>query len=110
MTLRHTHTHAHPHTDSKALQLASPSHITARASFHFTSHSVILQPLNFSFPAGQLTVIMGGSGSGKTTLLSLLARHGLSEEVAVSTGRVLFNEKEISAEQWRSVVGYGMHT
>ena len=35
-------------------------------------HRIVLKALSCSFPAGAITVVLGGSGSGKSTILKLI--------------------------------------
>jgi ABC-type transport system involved in cytochrome bd biosynthesis fused ATPase/permease subunit len=93
---------------SAAAEPMSPAVQSGGGAFGFNSTpGRILHSLNLTFESGQLIVIMGGSGSGKTSLLSLLAKRGLSSDIARTTGRVLFNGQELQTETWQSVVGYG---
>lgn len=47
-------------------------------------------PMDFTLPAGKLTMLTGRSGSGKSTLVNMLS--GLLEP---TTGRVLFGEQDL---------------
>jgi ABC-type sugar transport system ATPase subunit len=51
-----------------------------------------LHPLDLTFPAGELVVLVGPSGCGKSTTLRIVA--GLEE---ASTGRVLIGERDVTA-------------
>lgn len=51
---------------------------------------VLLQPLSFRFPQGQVCGLIGHNGSGKSTLLKMLGRHQHA-----SSGRVLLNDREL---------------
>src|SRR5688572_10797501 len=50
-----------------------------------------LHPLDLTFPAGELVVLVGPSGCGKSTTLRIVA--GLEE---ASTGRVLIGERDVT--------------
>ncbi|MBV8032325.1 MAG: urea ABC transporter ATP-binding subunit UrtE [Betaproteobacteria bacterium] len=67
--------------------------------------SHILRSLDFEVPEGKVTALLGRNGVGKTTLLRVLM--GL---LPVKTGKVLFEEKDITAEKpyerARSGLGY----
>lgn len=57
----------------------------------------ILQPLDLSFKAGEISGLIGHNGSGKSTLIKMLAR-----QVQPSGGRVLFNGVPASAYDARA--------
>ena len=68
----------------------------------------ILQPINATFQAGVLNVIMGPSGSGKTSLLNAMAlrlRNSLGTKYRPS-GRLTFNGATPSDSVVRSVCSY----
>ncbi|KJZ78193.1 hypothetical protein HIM_02231 [Hirsutella minnesotensis 3608] len=69
---------------------------------------VILNPVNASFQAGVLNIIMGPSGSGKTSLLNAMAlrlRNSIGTTYR-SSGRLTFNGATPSAAVIRSVCSY----
>ncbi|RWR00471.1 iron-hydroxamate transporter ATP-binding subunit [[Pantoea] beijingensis] len=55
----------------------------------------LLHPLSLSFPAGNVTGLIGHNGSGKSTLLKMLGRHH-----AATHGKVLLNDCPVS--DWNS--------
>ncbi|WP_321378107.1 ATP-binding cassette domain-containing protein [Rhizobium sp.] len=57
----------------------------------------ILEPLDLSFHAGEISGLIGHNGSGKSTLIKLLAR-----QIQPSGGRVVFNEAPLSAYDARA--------
>ena len=67
--------------------------------------SHILRNVSFELPAGKVTTLLGRNGVGKTTLLRSLM--GL---IPVKTGRVVFNEKDLTNakpyERARAGLGY----
>ena len=68
----------------------------------------ILKPLNTTFEAGVLNVIMGPSGSGKTSLLNLMARR-LHNSIATeyeTPGQMYFNGAIPSEKVVRSICSY----
>ena len=52
----------------------------------------LLHPLSLDIPQGQMVGLIGHNGSGKSTLLKMLAR-----QQAATVGRVLLDDKELSA-------------
>ncbi|KAL2918015.1 hypothetical protein HK105_202429 [Polyrhizophydium stewartii] len=72
------------------LELITRSLIPGRQS----TKKTLLEDITADFPAGELTIIMGGSGTGKSTLLSVLTarrlRSGAMSDLK-QTGQVLFN-------------------
>jgi urea transport system ATP-binding protein len=56
--------------------------------------SHILRNLSFEVPAGKVTALLGRNGVGKTTLLKVLM--GV---IPAKSGRVLFNEKDITGDK-----------
>jgi len=70
----------------------------AGGHFGYTATGALFNELNLTFKAGQKTAIVGATGSGKTTVLSLITR--LYE---LSSGKVLFNGKDIKDFTLRSV-------
>lgn len=65
--------------------------------FSYPDGTRALAGVDVSFPAGQITVVVGGSGSGKSTLLDVLS--GLREP---QTGAVLYDDAPVSAAQRRA--------
>ncbi|KAI1849617.1 hypothetical protein JX266_004566 [Neoarthrinium moseri] len=68
----------------------------------------ILNPVNATFRAGQLNIIMGPSGSGKTSLLNAMAQR-LNSSVGtryLPSGKLTFNGAVPSDSVTRSVVSY----
>src|SRR5258705_1600372 len=66
--------------------------------------SHILRNLSFEVPAGEVTALLGRNGVGKTTLLK-----ALMGVIPAKSGRILFNEKDITADKpyERARVGLG---
>ena len=56
--------------------------------------SHILRNLSFEVPAGKVTALLGRNGVGKTTLL-----RALMGVIPARSGRILFNEKDITADR-----------
>jgi len=56
--------------------------------------SHILRNLSFEVPAGKVTALLGRNGVGKTTLLK-----ALMGVIPAKSGRILFNEKDITADK-----------
>ena len=63
-----------------------------------------LSNVSFDIDKGEFCVLLGSSGAGKTTLLNLLG--GMD---SVTEGKILFNGREISSLQGRSLVEYRRH-
>jgi len=86
---------------------ASP-HFNEAIRFEQVSFSYGPQPLiehlDLTLPAGQLTVIVGPSGSGKTTLIDLVVGLLQPDQGAITVdGRPLAT---INRRQWRNRIGY----
>ena len=74
-----------------------------RVSFAYGDQPV-LNEVDVSIPAGELTVIVGASGAGKTTLVDVVI--GLAE---TQSGEVRIDGtplRDIDATLWRSAIGY----
>lgn len=71
---------------------------------YYESEKPVLSDINFIAKKGQTTAIIGTTGSGKSTILNLLMRF-----YEVNNGQILINGKnlkDISAEDFRSHIGY----
>jgi phospholipid/cholesterol/gamma-HCH transport system ATP-binding protein len=85
--------------------------ITAAAAAHLAFNDVcmafgerpVFDHLSFSFPAGRISVILGGSGSGKSTSLRLIG--GLIQPLS---GRIFVDGEEITQLSERRM--YGVRT
>lgn len=60
----------------------------------------VFQHLSFEFPAGKISVVLGGSGSGKSTTLRLIG--GL---IAPSSGRIIVDGTDITHLSERQIYG-----
>ncbi|WP_299885405.1 peptidase domain-containing ABC transporter [uncultured Lacinutrix sp.] len=67
------------------------------------SAPLILNNLNFEFPEGKVTAIVGASGSGKTTLIKLMLKFYEFNEGDMLIGQT--NLKNISTKFWRKCCG-----
>ncbi|MDO4909206.1 MAG: ABC transporter ATP-binding protein [Corynebacterium sp.] len=83
-------------SDLKSLSLST----TGLNILHPSGKGVILHDLNFTIPAGSLTMLIGTNGIGKTTLLRALA--GLDK----STGRISYGTTELSTISVREQARY----
>lgn len=63
-----------------------------------------LSGVDFSIDKGEFCILLGSSGAGKTTLLNMLG--GMD---TVTSGKIQFNGKEISALNQRQLVEYRRH-
>lgn len=73
-------------------------------SFAYRDEEKVLQNVNITIPAKQITALVGPSGSGKTTIFSLIEQFYLPSE-----GKIRFGEHSIEAfslEDWRRKIGY----
>jgi ATP-binding cassette subfamily C protein len=68
------------------------------------SQIAILSDVSLTFPAGEVTAIVGASGTGKTTIVDLVI--GL---LRPQEGEVWIDDsplKKVDLEQWRHMIGY----
>ncbi|WP_041082864.1 energy-coupling factor ABC transporter ATP-binding protein [Thermotoga profunda] len=63
-----------------------------------------LDRINLSIQDGESILLTGANGSGKTTLLKILA--GL---LPIQTGKILYDDKELSQEDLKFLCGYVFH-
>src|SRR2546423_1258855 len=66
----------------------SPSISVKGLSYTFPDHTLGLQNVNLSLPAGSRTLLIGANGAGKTTLLRLLSGKRLAPTSTISIGGV----------------------
>ncbi len=71
--------------------------------FSYADHTV-LDGLDLTIPAGELTVIAGPSGAGKTTLADLIV--GLAEPQAGEVRVDGIPLRDIDTARWREAIGY----
>lgn len=71
-------------------------------SFAYNEKSVV-EHVNFEFPSGKVTAIIGNNGSGKSTLLKLASRLYPSSEGGFYLGEA--KDKDISLQAWRDQFG-----
>ena len=74
------------------MDLIRIENITKRYAAH-----TALNDVSLSIPKGSIYGLLGPNGAGKTTLLRIINRI-----IAPDAGRVLFGDREISAEDIRS--------
>jgi energy-coupling factor transport system ATP-binding protein len=66
--------------------------------------TMALDRINLSIQDGESILLTGANGSGKTTLLKILA--GL---LPIQTGKILYDDKELSQEDLKLLCGYVFH-
>jgi ATP-binding cassette subfamily C protein len=64
----------------------------------------VLEGLNLTVPAGEITALIGGSGGGKTTLTDLVMALALPDEGVVRVDGVSLEAIDVGA--WRRMIGY----
>lgn len=81
------------------------SAVDACKSFDIGRNSVdVLNHVSVNFYEGDFTVIMGASGAGKSTLL-----YALSGMDKISSGKVIYKEKEISSFREKQIASIRSH-
>jgi len=81
------------------------SAVDASKSFAIGRNSVdVLNNVSVNFYEGDFTVIMGASGAGKSTLL-----YALSGMDKISSGKVIYKEKEISSFREKQIASIRSH-
>ncbi len=73
-------------------------------SFSYNKNEKILQEVNFTGKAGEITALVGPSGGGKTTLFSLLERFYRPTEGTIRLGTMPIDS--LSLKSWRTQIGY----
>lgn len=63
-----------------------------------------LSGVSFEIAKGEFCILLGSSGAGKTTLLNMLG--GMD---TVTSGKILFDGREVSAFQKRELIEYRRH-
>ena len=66
--------------------------------FGYEDHTPVLRDVDFEVRQGEVVAIVGASGVGKTTLVNLLSRF-----YAPTSGRILFDGKDIAQASLRSI-------
>jgi ATP-binding cassette, subfamily C, bacterial len=64
----------------------------------------VVRHVNFTIPAGGITVLQGPSGAGKTTLIDLLIGFHKPDSGEIRIGKDLIQDVKI--KEWRSQIGY----
>lgn len=68
-----------------------PEVLRASALHYQIADRTILQQVNLSLKAGEISVLIGANGAGKSTLLRLLAGY-----LPLTTGEILFNQQHLT--------------
>ena len=101
-TIEEADDHREPEVGTASPQLKQAIRFE-QVSFAYGAEQLI-EGLDLTLPAGQLTVIIGPSGAGKTTLIDLVV--GLLQP---DQGTITIDSQalsEINRRQWRNLIGY----
>ncbi len=69
---------------------------------------LVLKGINMAVPAGHIVALLGANGAGKTTTLKAISGLLHSEDGAVTSGSILFQEKTIHKEEPQNIVHMGL--
>jgi len=69
---------------------------------------LVLKGINMTVPAGNIVALLGANGAGKTTTLKAISGLLHSEDGAVTSGSINFQEKAIHREEPQNIVHMGL--